>query len=1388
MPNDPSFAQQWDLNNTGQSGGVAGADIGAVAAWDTLSNASSVIVGVVDTGIRLTHTDLAANLWTNPSPNTSGYLGDLHGINATVSTTSTSSGDPTDNDGHGSHVSGTIGAVGNNGVGITGIAWNARLMALKALGSDGSGTDSSIIACLDYAIAHGVSIINASYGSSVYSSAEFDAMKRVHDAGIIFVAAAGNDSHSNDAVGDYPSGYPLDNIVAVAATTRTDDFASYSSYGPGLVELAAPGSSILSTYNTSDTAYQTLDGTSMAAPHVVGALALLKARFPSDTYRQLINRLLRSVTPLPALAGKVQTAGRLNLARALASTDNRPFNDDFASRATLAGSVVRARSSNVGATTETGEPSLAGVTGGHSLWWTWTASISGQVAIDTAGSDYDTTVAVYTGNTLPALALVAANDDDTGVTTSRVVINATAGTTYQIAVDGKNGATGQTFMNLGAIPANDSFASAELLSGNNVTVRASNQNATHETGEPNPAGVAAGNSVWYKWTAPTTARFTLSVYGTAVDTVAGVYLGSSVSSLSLVAANDDISSLDSDAQVSFNAAAGLTYYFLIDHNPDDSTSGGSFVLTLTDSLWQFATGGEITSSPAVGSDGSIYFGSQDNYAYALNPDGSTKWSLSRGGTGDEVDGSTPAVGADGNVYVESLDGYVYAFSASSGSRRWRYLTTSALSTSPAIGADGTIYVKDDNTLYALTNASTTALKKWSVAIHGATYSSPALATDGTIYVGGDAHSFYAIDSTGATKWTFTADDDVYTTPAIGADGTVYFATLAGTVYALNPDGTTKWTWTIADHSSITSSLALAPDGTLYFGAYDHKLHALRASGTEAWSFPLGDEVRASSPAIGADGTIYIGCYDSQLYAINPDGTLQRTFPTAALIRSSPVIANGRLYFGSSDAKLYAFNVGQEAAASAWPVFHQNSTRNGRAATNPIALSGLPATQNIAAGSSTTLSVTATGTSPLAYQWLKDGAAIAGATSASFTLASATSAAAGNYSVVVTSGTQKATSSPVTISIAGVMPRITAQPSSTSDRAGASVTLASFAAGATAFEWQRNGADVASGTNATLTLADLEPANTGIYAEIFTNPSGQTTSTAAIVGLATIQKVVGAGELVGTNITHPNGNSFDQVKVSGLAETITADSGKVTRTSYIDLNDDIVQVEFSGHGSLSLSLDGASGPAEPLNYYQPGTAYMKGHAGIVITGADETTNVSIFTVGRATAFDPTGGYNIILPAGGANDPANNGSPLFTGHASTAYDGVADVAFVAIASTNGKFGGLRAADASFWSTQGYTGVYAPGVHFTGPVNIEDINAKSTATPVFIIGGADGGTRITGSDLKQDNAASVQVAGVTQLLFTAGATSGNVALPAQSNKARLVDQNGTDVTAQVAANPAP
>ncbi|HVU25553.1 MAG TPA: hypothetical protein VHE13_15600 [Opitutus sp.] len=457
------------------------------------------------------------------------------------------------------------------------------------------------------------------------------------------------------------------------------------------------------------------------------------------------------------------------------------------------------------------------------------------------------------------------------------------------------------------------------------------------------------------------------------------------------------------------------------------------------------------------------------------------------------------------------------------------------------------------------------------------------------------------------------------------------------------------------------------------------------------------------------------------------------------------------------------------------------------------------------GDTFTLSVIPGGLAPFVFQWMKDDAPIDGATSATLELSSLTSADAGAYSLRVVNPYGTTTTEPValTINTVAAAPVLTRQPSSQTAYSG--VSSVSFAAEASGnpvptCDWTFNGDplesaasnSIADGTiTSTFSIDDpFQPAKAGLYIAVAANSAGQVGSSPAILGLLfnfnDSTKVVGDGAEVGTDLIHPNGNIYDQVLLQGAAATIQADPGQVTRTSFIDLNGDIVQVEFSGAGTLSLVLSGASAPALPGNYHQPGVYYVRGHAAIVIAGANETTNVSVFTVGRATAFDPTGAFDITKPISEANNPANNGSPLFDGHDHTAYDGIADLSYIAVLSGDGQFGGLRAGNATFFNDAGYTGVYAPGVHFVGPVYVGNIDAHETATPVLVVGSVSD-ARITGGDLAQTNSRPVKVAGLTQLTFTAGTNSAGTTLPARHNHARL-EQDGNDLTDQIVVNPTP
>lgn len=332
-----------------------------------------------------------------------------------------------------------------------------------------------------------------------------------------------------------------------------------------------------------------------------------------------------------------------------------------------------------------------------------------------------------------------------------------------------------------------------------------------------------------------------------------------------------------------------------------------------------------------------------------------------------------------------------------------------------------------------------------------------------------------------------------------------------------------------------------------------------------------------------------------------------------------------------------------------------------------------------------------------------------------------------------------------------------------------------------YQWRRNGAVIEGATSSTLHLADIGVVDAGFYSFIATNSAGSVKDDWAHVGIVSPTKVDGDAVEVGSNITHPNGKRYDQVLLQGTQATIQSQDGDVTRLSFIDLNDDIVQVEFSGRGILSLVLEEASGPATALNYGQAVT-YMKGHAGIVITGYDETTNLTITSVGRMTAFDPTGKWDMTKPVSDANSPAANGNPIFK--ADVRYDGIADLAYVVLVPGSNKFGGIRAAGASFFAHRGYTGIYAPTVEFQSSVFVGDVDAFDSAQPVLVLGSATD-VRITGGALAQTNGAPVQVSGLTQLRFVDGTNSHGVLLPAQHNQG-LLKNRGTDVTNQIVVNP--
>ena len=359
--------------------------------------------------------------------------------------------------------------------------------------------------------------------------------------------------------------------------------------------------------------------------------------------------------------------------------------------------------------------------------------------------------------------------------------------------------------------------------------------------------------------------------------------------------------------------------------------------------WSYQAGHDFRSSPAIGSDGSIYIGSYDCSFYALNHDGSLKWSYP---TGNSIY-SSPSIGSDGTIYMGSKNGKFYAL-RTDGSLKWSYQTGADIhSSSPSIGKDGTIYVGSvDHKLYALNPDGSL---KWSYQTGGIVHSSPSIDADGTIYVGSLDNKLYALNPDGSLKWSHETGDIIISSPSIGGDGTIYVGSYDNNFYALNPDGSLKWSYQTG--GDVGSSPSIGSNGIIYVGSKDSNLYALNPDGSLKWSYQTGDKV-GSSPAIGNDGTIYVGSNDNKLYALNSDGSLKWSYQTRDAIISCPAIgSDGTIYVGSLDNNLYAINGNSGGLADTpWPMFRHDVKHTGRVPESSGAILNLngPSTVNVGA--------------------------------------------------------------------------------------------------------------------------------------------------------------------------------------------------------------------------------------------------------------------------------------------------------------------------------------------------------------------------------------------------------------------------------------------------------
>jgi outer membrane protein assembly factor BamB len=353
-----------------------------------------------------------------------------------------------------------------------------------------------------------------------------------------------------------------------------------------------------------------------------------------------------------------------------------------------------------------------------------------------------------------------------------------------------------------------------------------------------------------------------------------------------------------------------------------TTSSGENVLT---NEWSLDLHSLSDSAPAVGADGTIYFGTWIGKFWAVNPDGTRKWVFQ---AQNEIK-SAPAVGPDNTVYFGSRDRKFYAVGAD-GKKRWEFTTGAWVDSSPALAHDGTVYFGSwDQNFYAL---SADGKKQWQFSTPGAIDSSPAIGADGTIYFGSHDKKLYALTTKGEKKWEFPTGGPIVSSPALNADQCLYFTSVDGCLYALNLDGTLRWR--LRTGGVTESSPVIGPDGTIYVGVLQH-LWAISADGHKKWGRVGGEDFpMEASPFVLGDGSI--GCISryGTLYFTNPEGVMRPMYNLFAYGYGSPTVGpTGAIYTADNGIAFGGFSAlraGASLGRTPWPKFRGNVRNTGNA--------------------------------------------------------------------------------------------------------------------------------------------------------------------------------------------------------------------------------------------------------------------------------------------------------------------------------------------------------------------------------------------------------------------------------------------------------------------------
>ena len=571
LANKGIMASSWFPNS------IIGLDVKAAEAWDLIEDKQGPIVAVIDSGIEFNHPSLRNNMWVNPNEikdfednDGNDFIDDIHGIDVIDGLGLGNSDDLGDKSGHGTNVAGIISADGSgensNSPTAWGLAPQSKIMALRFMNADGEGSIDDAIKCIDYAIEKGARIINASYGSYTNNPdeirAEREAIERANAAGIVFVAAAGNDGLNNDVLNSfevqegaeivtyegrvYPASHDVENIISVAAVMPSGNLWESSNFGSTSVDLGAPGFNIFTTQRGNTVMGHT--GTSMAAPFVSAAAALLLTLEPDLTPAEVKQRIISNVTPLDSLAGKTMSGGMLNAHHVLEPPPVLPLVLDI----TYSPETPEIGQSFELSVTVTGPDPVLGAsvsaTMGNSA--ESYSLLDNGAGIDQVADDGTYSMLVYAPE-LPAFDL-----------------------NISVSAAGREPAHRILPITTLTRPPNDNLAQALPLDPDLSQTEGFNTHATLEENET-LFEQHITHTVWYTWQPTQSGDAGLSTFGSDFDTTLAIYQKDATGALQFVRANDDAGEKQFNAEVLFEADSSVLYYIQIGGKFGES---GDFVI------------------------------------------------------------------------------------------------------------------------------------------------------------------------------------------------------------------------------------------------------------------------------------------------------------------------------------------------------------------------------------------------------------------------------------------------------------------------------------------------------------------------------------------------------------------------------------------------------------------------------------------------------------------------------------------------------------------------------------------------------------------------------------------------------------------------------------------